>query len=598
MQIWLLLVLVLMLTACGGGSGDSAGGDIPGSEATDTSGGGVDSTTKAALGVYLQQHEPSGFSEAVTKAAAMGITEVRLTFSWNLMEPSSGEFDAGEMGSLMARLSELKNANMRAIVLFARTPCWAADTSLAEGCVNAGEQAYTWGPPQPGSGFYGDFLRHVVGELRAANLLGTIRGWEIWNEVNVPYFWGVDEYADNPDMVVRSSQGVATKRLDVCTPSATTEEGCQHLFVPEYMPLLLEANQSLKQAYAGSGTSPWVLGFSISGMDIAYFEEVYRYLRDQSQGRPASDYFDAIAIHPYSNNMPLDYRGNLYSSMGSGIQRILDLMSANGDAEKPLYFTEFAWSNYDGQSLTEPGVLMGFPGVAQATQVAYLQQLMEKINGDWKDRVTGLIWSGITDDAEVLTDIEGHLELDNEASFFYQGLYAGADIGTAAPRALVDYIARYNTGGEGILTESLSLPQNIPLHVYREAGIWSFPSGKTSNYSVSSTALPEGLLAVDAATPETWTLIRTAAGYRLHSDLDTVHCLGSLASGETYYDKAGMQPCDNPDTEWNVYPFLPGVVLQNVQSGRCLSYNQEYFGDVLVVEVCDKYKHGQIFRVQ
>ncbi len=585
-----IVISLFVLAGCGSGgdSSDGAGGASTGSPSF------------AGIGVYIQQHDPAEFSAALAKVSAMGMKQVRLTYSWNLFEPRPGELDVESLGSLVSQLQQLKTAGIKAILLFARTPCWAADTSLAEACIGDDSGRYTWGPPDPAHDYYGEFLGKLVSALRQQELLDAVEAWEIWNEANVPYFWGVVASDDDPEQVVRSRNGELVPPEDLCTASAITEEGCQLAFVPEYMPLLLAANRALDAAYAGSGETPVVLGFSVSGMDIAYLEEAYRYIRNHPEGRPSSDYFDAIAIHPYSNNMPLDFQADIYSSIEAGVERILALMDANGDRGKPLYFTEFAWSNYDGLSLTEPDVLMGFPGVSQSVQKAYLAQLMGKINGDWKGRIATLLWSGVTDDKPLLADIEGRQELTNEASFYYQGLYAGANVATATPRLLVDFIHDYHANGGAVSVPSLaaSIPESSPLYVYREAHVWSFPSGKRSDYRLIPADQGQPLVAGVQATGVNWKAVLTGNGYRLQVVANPGLCLASAGSGEDWYDNATTASCDRPETAWKLYPFQPGLVIQNVQSGRCLTYSEEYFADTLTVQPCDKYNHGQIFRVE
>jgi len=93
----------------------------------------------------------------------------------------------------------------------------------------------------------------------------------------------------------------------------------------EYTPWLIRAYDALK---AGDPNC-LVSTTGLDGGDTNFLEGIY------SCG--GGDYFDAVALHPYSG----------YGISESAIQNIRAVMVSHGDADKPIWLTEYGWSSED-----------------------------------------------------------------------------------------------------------------------------------------------------------------------------------------------------------------------------------------------------------
>jgi hypothetical protein len=143
-----------------------------------------------------------------------------------------------------------------------------------------------------------DFAR--AAEWVSTRLRNSVDAWEVWNEANLDSFFSG-------------------------TPS-------------EYVELLKVAYPALK---AGDPEAP-VISTGTSYTDYAWLAKMY--------DAGAQGYFDVLAVHPYmapADLPPETENGEMWTI--SAVQKVRDLMRARGDVDKPIWFTEFAWSAHGNE---------------------------------------------------------------------------------------------------------------------------------------------------------------------------------------------------------------------------------------------------------
>jgi polysaccharide biosynthesis protein PslG len=216
---------------------------------------------------------------------AEGFPAVRLDIEWPLIEPRKGQFDWTYTDSIVMGAV---NHGLTVLGLLFGAPSW----SLApEG------RSYIHSPPADPKAF-GAFVKLVA--LRYGKV---IHHWEIWNEPNIG---------------------------DSFSPAAN---------VPLYTAMLQNAYTTIKSVDPHSvvitgGTSP-----SIDTDDSMTPANFIR----QLYANGAGNFFDAIAMHPYSSPEFLSDDGPPYSSHRQ-IKEVTEVMANNGQGYKRIWYTEFGAS--------------------------------------------------------------------------------------------------------------------------------------------------------------------------------------------------------------------------------------------------------------
>ncbi len=212
-------------------------------------------------------HQESSPSEWAPHLAPLGAKTTRIEVMWDLIEPQDNAIDWGAVGYYDAQVNAALAAGTTPIILFGyRVPAWARawDHPLAP-------------PADPAK--FGEFARFLAERWR------TVRGFEVWNEPNVPGFWG----GRTPDPAY-------------------------------YARILTAAYNQIKQV-----SSARVIFGGIHPM----WGEPYQDSRFLKQATTAGAKFDAVGVHPYAA-YPSEYTVTL------------DRMRTV--TKKPLVATEFGWS--------------------------------------------------------------------------------------------------------------------------------------------------------------------------------------------------------------------------------------------------------------
>jgi hypothetical protein len=237
----------------------------------------------------------------LTATTDAGMKWIRQSISW-----ADGEFDGkGKYNTWWfpewdAAVDKARTRGLNVALIIDGTPCWAsADPNKS--CSGTWSD-YRWNRAyKPGNvQDYADFVRYVVNRYKAKG----VHTYEIWNEPNNPAFWPSG-------------------------PSAA-----------DYLPLLRAGYQAVKAADPGAT----VLMGGLSSNDWRYLEQLYA-----AGGGP---YFDALNVHPYTLSVDPD---SCWAEPGMptrkavgafcGIEEVRNVANANGDSAKPVWITEFGWSN-------------------------------------------------------------------------------------------------------------------------------------------------------------------------------------------------------------------------------------------------------------
>ncbi len=285
----------------------------------------------------------AGMKAHVDAAAELGVKLIRFPGDWRAMQPDNAATTSADyLKQVTDTLAYAKGLGISVIMTFAQTPFWATS-----GTGDPNSQAAIWSPPTGAAAdAYASALVKLYDTIKAAGLEGTVKAWEIWNEPNTTTFWPTANLRPGTDVQVT---------LDAAA---------------QYVELLNTAYDALK----AKAPSAVVLGGSLAACDTDYLKAMYA----------AGAKFDGFALHPYTKANPF-HGGVAYGpsetdaadalssvwSFKSGVEDFRNVMVANGDADKHLWFTEFGWSSTSA---------WGGAGSA-AAQAEFLGQALNIIKG-------------------------------------------------------------------------------------------------------------------------------------------------------------------------------------------------------------------------
>lgn len=250
----------------------------------------------------MQIDPSSDLNRALSMVQQAGFNWIKVQLRWESLEGSKGAINWGFMDQIV------NSAQGRSSVLFSivTAPRWARP---------ANTDFNVPGPPANAKD-YADFAGAV-----AARYKGKVGAIEVWNEQNLWYEWG----------------GTGKK-----------------INAAQYIDLLKSAYQAIKAAdpnvtvISGAPTPTGVNDGDIAIDDLTFLQQMY--------GAGLKDWSDAIGAHPSGfNNAPEDdpstnsagttnFKGH-WSFYFRNFERYYEVMAANGDADKKLWFTEFGWAS-------------------------------------------------------------------------------------------------------------------------------------------------------------------------------------------------------------------------------------------------------------
>lgn len=212
-------------------------------------------------------------------AKAAGCTSVRIGCGWDLVEKEPGVYDFSEPDHAVAQC--IKYGFEPFFLIVATPPFYLAE--------HMRDKPWGW-PALPES--YPQAARFY--KTLAERYRGKVRYYEFWNEPN-GYGWNA---VNKPE---------------------------------EYAPILKVAYRALKEG------DPDCL-VAVGGLDGGGWKGYYRYL-ERLYELGCRDYFDAVGVHPYRWDGPIDVRG---------LKNVHDVLVRHGDGDRRIWITEYGWDKEYG----------------------------------------------------------------------------------------------------------------------------------------------------------------------------------------------------------------------------------------------------------
>ncbi|HPM76693.1 MAG TPA: hypothetical protein PK961_06345 [bacterium] len=245
------------------------------------------------MGIATQMYDgPEANQERafeIEKLLEAGLYRVRASIDWPDVEPVQDEFTFDYSDPFVELLLE-------AGLQFDGRLCYGVDWAYPSGYASEIEPAD-----------FGDYAGAVAGHY-----CGQIDSWEIWNEENLAVFWKPEP---DPDHYGKMLKAAYTAVHDAC-PDAKVVFG---------------------------GLSCFETSFLWNGL-YYFLERVHEYHPD------IADYFDVLAIHPYTflQTTSPEWTGRLgewefWPSMPGQVEVARQRLATLGAPDKPIWFTEWGW---------------------------------------------------------------------------------------------------------------------------------------------------------------------------------------------------------------------------------------------------------------
>jgi hypothetical protein len=299
--------------------------------------------------------------DRITEAINAGAKSARIFALWNAFEPNHrNQYPSNDVNLLNisntfdAAIKQLNAAGIEPVFVVTEAPAWAN-----------GSSDVAVPPADPND--FGDFLRRFAAHNKT---VGTVAGYEVWNEPDENAFWH-----PGPDPVKYTAM--------------------------------------LKAAYAGikaGDPSAAVVAGPTTGNNYGWLDSLY--------AAGAAGSFDVAAVH--TDTACLDrapdefYRENglLARFTFLGYRTVRDTMVAHGDGGKPIWMSELGWSSTSGgpTSCTR-GMWAGQKpsGVTEANQAAFLTKAYSCLAND--PYVTKADWFTMRDTSTEPVDELNHYGL-------------------------------------------------------------------------------------------------------------------------------------------------------------------------------------------
>jgi hypothetical protein len=284
-----------------------------------------------AAGGDLIWYPQDRLDEYFASLKALGVGWVRWDMDWSAIQPDNAATYAWQGPDRVAATAAKYGISSLAIITIA--PQWALDPS-------AGCSVDQHCPPLDPAAF-----AHFASEA-ATRYKGSISTWEIWNEPNLNALWRVAAHGAGYPAYLKAAY-TAIKQVE---PSAVVLSG-----------------GLAAAADTGTNTSP-----------ITFIRSLYT--------GGAQNYFDAVALHPYSYPVAASYIAswNSWQQM-AGIHQV---MVENGDSAKKIWVTEYgAPTGGPGSSktLNQLSFVYGADYMTESVQQQLLGDVISlyKQNRDW-----------------------------------------------------------------------------------------------------------------------------------------------------------------------------------------------------------------------
>jgi hypothetical protein len=257
----------------------------------------------------------------------MGASTIVEFFPWAYVEGTEGVYDWAQTDRI---IYHAQNQDIRIIARMGLVPEWARPD----------ESTLNTLPPEADVAF-AEFISDF-----AARYVGIIDHIIIWNEPNLAFEWGFEDFT--PERY--------TDLLRVVYPSVKQAN-------PDAIVMAGALAPTLEPATSDNGLN-----------DLIYLERMYQ--------AGAGDYFDALSIHTYGFDQSTGAEPQ-FDALNFRRAELLRVMMTNyGDDNKPVYITESGWND-------SPSWVYG---VRSAQRIAYTLEAFRKIENDWTWAESLCIW--------------------------------------------------------------------------------------------------------------------------------------------------------------------------------------------------------------
>ncbi len=270
--------------------------------------------SNVGLNIWLFEQAPEKIIEWLND---LEVRWVRHQLPWNEIEPKQGEYDWERLDKVVETLHQ---ANIRILLNPVHSPEWACGCAVGM-------------PTNPAD--LADFMGKVAQRYK-----GKVAAYEIWNEANL------------------------------------AQEAGKPLNPGRYVELLKASYKTIKAADPAAlvvfgGLSPTgIKDPNFAWDDVDFLKQIYAYRNGE-----VKQYFDVLGAHPGNTLNPPDTLWPANPGPGPGwrdhpsfyfrrVEQIRQTMVDAGDAQKPVWITEFGWA-----STTKAA-----PGFAFAEQISEEQQ--------------------------------------------------------------------------------------------------------------------------------------------------------------------------------------------------------------------------------
>lgn len=274
---------------------------------------------------------------------------VRIDLGWAAVEPQRGEWSDWALAKYDAAIAAARWMGLEVLLVLHRVPEWAS-----------GSTDFTVAPHDISA--FGDFALSIC-----ERYAGSVKAIELWNEPNHPEFFTARE----PGQEAR-----------------------------EHAEMVRDAYVKITERGPRGEDALIVLAGGSSTVDLEWWDQLYSF--------GIGEVTDVVAVNPYPIPADIALSGS-EAGITYRLDEVTDLsrtMSAHGDADKPIWFTEIGWSTH----LNEAGTEEWERGVSAARQADLLEQTLRAVESD-HPQVEKVFWYNLRDRPEGGTLHSSHFGL-------------------------------------------------------------------------------------------------------------------------------------------------------------------------------------------
>ena len=303
----------------------------------------------AGINVDLTQYDTAQLTTELDAIAALGFTWVRQPFYWFELQPSSDAFAWAAYDIIVDTIANYPQLEL--IAVLDGSPPWARD-ELAPG--------HPFAPPASAAQ-YADFAAAV-----ATRYADRIDHYQLWDEPNLRSHWG------NTD----PQPAIYTAMVRAAYPAIHNADNDAQVILAALAPTVEQGPENYN--------------------DISYLNAIYTH--------GGQDYFDAAAAKPYGYNVgPYDRTVDNGTFNFSRVILMREAMVAQGDADKPIWGSNFGWNALPDDWQGPPSI---WGEVSATEQIQFTRDAFARARDEWP-WMAGLILQHWQPDAPTDDPVQG-----------------------------------------------------------------------------------------------------------------------------------------------------------------------------------------------